>query len=244
MHYLSDYSTFDNTQELNYHIKQHEQYNTDQLTATMRTVLRFIARYSVKYAGAAHLKVATIAESIDKSDRTVRRVLKCLETLGIIKRIGMTRPKSGGVGANIIQLLPFVSDRLSEREVDEKLSEQRESCSKSGNEPCNKRYLKDYVLETIEAVAVRNNIPRPLYEILSPFFYGEELRKYVGIVFRGKYHPHAKVRIESHIEAFKACIVDCIRRYKLGHIRHLDGYLYASIRKLSRSLFLHDCVVF
>ncbi|CDQ39058.1 helix-turn-helix domain-containing protein [Virgibacillus salexigens] len=237
MHYLSDYSTFDNTQELNYHVKQHEQYNTDQLTATMRTVLRFIARYSVKYAGAAHLKVATIAESIDKSDRTVRRVLKCLETLGIIKRIGMIRPKSGGVGANIIQLLPFVSDRLSEREVDDKTSEQRESRIKSGNEPCNKRYLKDYVLETMEAAGARNNIPKSLYEILSPFFYGAELRKYVGIVFRAK---SAKTRLETHTAAFTACLIDCIRRYKLGEIRNLDGYIYASIRKLSRKLFLEE----
>ncbi|WP_419893595.1 hypothetical protein [Oceanobacillus kimchii] len=181
--------------------------------------------------------MATIAQGIDKSDRTVRRVLKRLETLRIIRRITKLRPKSGGVGANIIQILPFVSEPMSELEVDEKAGGSKGEPNDPDNEPLHKRFKNNYVLES---ASIPNNIPRPLYEILSPFFSGEELRKYVGIIFRAKHRKYATVRVEHHSEEFKACIADCIRRFKLGEVRKLDGYLYESIRNLSRRLFLAE----
>lgn len=237
MNYLSDYQTFKDTQELNYHVKQHEQAHINELNATDRSILRFIARYSVKYSGASHLKVATIAEAIGKSERTIGRVLRRLESLNIIRRIGTIRPKSGGKGASIIQILPFdsalMSERMSDSEVTEKSTEPRRQPSISENEPLRKQYKNHYVLET--AIAVKNAIPAPIYDTLSPFFSARELIRLTGVIFRAK---TAKLRIEDHEEAFKTVILDCIRRHKNGAITSLDGYLYASVRRLSRRLFL------
>ncbi|MTW85101.1 winged helix-turn-helix transcriptional regulator [Virgibacillus dakarensis] len=237
--YLSDYATFNSTQELNHNVTQHEKAHQDALNATDRNILRFISRYSVKYSGASHLKVATIAQGVEKSERTVRRVIRRLEALGIVEKVGTSRKKSGGDGANIYRILPYLSERMTERAVDEKARRTTEGTSKRGSEPLRKHYYK-YVLDTagseiVERYAIRNNIPEPLYDILSPFFYGKELRRYVGIIFRAK---TSKTRIEAHTEAFKACLADCIKRYKDGTVRSLDGYLYASVRRLSRKLFL------
>lgn len=231
--YLDDYQTFNSKQELNYNVSQHENAHHDVLNATCRTVLRFIARYSVKYSGASHLKAQTIADGLSVSDRTVRRVLKRLESLNIIRRIQRIRPKTGGQGANIIQILPYVSEGLSEREVDDKARPTSDKADDNEDEPLRKREVPNYILET--ASAVKNAIPEVIYDTLSPFFNGADLRRLTGVIFRGK---SRKVRLEAHTEAFRDVMIDCIRRYKEGDIRSLDGYLYASIRRLSRRLFM------
>lgn len=242
--YLDDYKTFNSKQELNYHVKQHEQAHSDVLNATDRSILRFIARYSVKYAGASHLKVSTIAEGPDKSDRTVHRILKRLEGLSIIKRIDRTRPKTGGQGASIMQILPFVSEPMTDGEIDEKA---RHNCSNrhnSENEPLGKRDKPNYILETATASvlettqAVKNAIPNVIYDTLNPFFNGKDLRRITGVIFRAKAHKVANVRIENHADDFTTVLLDCIRRYKEGTVRSLDGYIFKSIKGLTRRLFL------
>lgn len=234
--YLDDYKTFNSTQELNFHVKQHEQIHSEVLNATDRSILRFIARYSVKYSGASHLKVSTIANGIGKSDRTVRRVLKRLEGLAIIHRIDRIRPKSGGQGASIMQILPYMSERMADGEVDEKACRNNIKRHNSKEEPLYKRYIPLHILET--AKAVKNAIPAPIYDTLSPFFNAKDLQRITGVIFRGKAHKHVKICIEDHAEAFKDVLMDVVRRYKSGSISNLDGYIFTSIKRLTKRLFL------
>jgi hypothetical protein len=100
--YLSEYQSFDNVEELNYHVNQYRQHTT----ATEFRVLWFVSRYAVKYPGAAHLKAATIAEGLGVSTKTVYRALKALVDLGAIVKYETIRPKSGGQGANIYVIQP------------------------------------------------------------------------------------------------------------------------------------------
>ncbi|WP_182200398.1 helix-turn-helix domain-containing protein [Paraliobacillus salinarum] len=108
MYYLSQYQTFDDVQELNYHVKQHTNIRKYEMNDTQRDVLQFIAQYSVKYAGASHLKTETIAKGIGKSRRTIERAISALVNLGIVEKISTVRIISGGKGANIYRILPFV----------------------------------------------------------------------------------------------------------------------------------------
>lgn len=108
MHYLSDYQTFQSKQQLNEAIAEHLSEHYYELSETDRAVLNTIACYAVKFAGAAHLKVATIANTIAKSEKTVRRAINRLQDLRIIRKLVTTRKITGGQGANIIQVLPFV----------------------------------------------------------------------------------------------------------------------------------------
>lgn len=233
--YLSDYQTFESTQELNHHVRQHEKANSNELTASQRDVLRFIARYSVKYSGASHLKTCTIAEGTDKSERTIRRILGVLESLGIIERIKTTRPKSGGSGANIIVIQPFATPRLSDRVVDEKARQSNVQQSTSENEPLHKRDIPN-VLET----GLKNCIPTPIFEALSPFYRGTDIQRLTGVILRAKASIHRDLRLEHHAESFKVVVIDCIRRLKAGTIKRLDGYLYVSLRKLFRRLSIEE----
>lgn len=107
MHYLSEYQTFQSKQQLNETIAEHVDAHHYDLTETVRNVLTVISRYAVKFPGVAHLKAATIAQAIDMSEKTVRRALNRLQSLGIIKKVKTTRKVTGGQGANIIVVLPL-----------------------------------------------------------------------------------------------------------------------------------------
>ncbi|MEK5426974.1 helix-turn-helix domain-containing protein [Cytobacillus sp. FSL R7-0680] len=107
MHYLIEYKTFQSKHEMNEAVAEHLSEHRYDLSETDRTVLNTIACYSVKYAGASHLKAATLAKLVGKSDKTVRRSINRLCELRIIRKVVMMRPVSGGNGANIIQILPF-----------------------------------------------------------------------------------------------------------------------------------------
>lgn len=234
MNYLSEYQTFDSTQELNHHVKQHTNRNRYDMNETDRNILQFISQYSIKYSGACHLKAFTIAEGIGKSRRTVERSVKKLIRLNVIDRINTTRAKSGGKGANIYRILPYdVASEVSHCTDSEKVTESKEYAPIPRNETAILLSKKNYILET--AKATKNAIPAPIYETLAPFFNAKELRKLTGVIFRGKTN---KVRIEAHAEAFTDVLTDCIRRYKAGAVRNLDGYIYASVRKLSRRLYV------
>ncbi|MFZ3576769.1 hypothetical protein [Virgibacillus sp. DJP39] len=96
-----------------------------------------------------------------------------------------------------------------------------------------------YVLETgvtlNSARAIKNAIPEVIYNTLNPFFNAKDLQRLTGVVFRAK---TSKLHIESYSDAFTDALLDVIRRYKEGTISNLDGYLYATIKRLSRRLFL------
>ncbi|WP_153004905.1 hypothetical protein [Oceanobacillus picturae] len=183
------------------------------------------------------MKHATIARHIGRSRITVIRNIKRLVDVGIIEKVPFMRSVNGGKGANLYVINPCdTSEEIHRTELTEPHTA-KDSEANFGYEPCSLLSENNYVLESARNY---NNIPAPLYNALSPFFQGAELRKYVGIVFRAK---TPKTRLESHTEAFSACIIDSIRRYKLGHIRNLEGYLFASIRKLSRRIFLGEVSV-
>lgn len=118
--HLAEYATFDNVEELNHHVNGFR----DKTTATEFKVLWFISKYAVKFIGAAHLKLATIADGIGMSIKTVQRAIKSLIDMEAIKKSKTTRPIKGGQGANIYQILPSydldVQAQMSKREDAEK----------------------------------------------------------------------------------------------------------------------------
>ncbi|WP_318617708.1 helix-turn-helix domain-containing protein [Sporosarcina sp. YIM B06819] len=105
--YLKDFARFANTQDMDEAAQRHVIKHWNEMNPTDRAVLDMIRRYSVKY-GAAHLKHDTMADKIGKSNVTVRRAIRKLESLGIIERIHYIRPVMNGLGANIYVILPFV----------------------------------------------------------------------------------------------------------------------------------------
>lgn len=105
--HLINYAYFNNKFELDQATTMHENYHAQNLNKTDRAVLTIIRQYSVKF-GAAHLKHDTIAETLGKSNVTIRRAIRKLTALNIIETSRYVRPVLSGFGANIYAIKPFV----------------------------------------------------------------------------------------------------------------------------------------
>lgn len=225
---------FADKSEMDAAIKRHLADHGADLPDTAIEILRMLSQYAVKYPGVAFIKHATIAQHIGKSRITVIRNIKRLVDAGIIEKVPFMLSVNGGKGANLYVINPCDTSEEIHRADPAVPHTAKDREANSADEPCSLLSENNYVLESARN---RNNIPTPLYNALIPFFQGAELRKYVGIVFRAK---TAKTRLESHTGAFTSCIIDCVRRYKLGYIDSLESYIFASVRKLSRRLYLEE----
>jgi DNA-binding Lrp family transcriptional regulator len=234
MHYLSQYQTFNSKEELNTAIYAHIKRNSYDLNETDRKALKMIARYAVKFAGAAHLKAATIAELIGKSEKTARRVINKLESLGIVRKVATMRKINGGKGANILQILPVEDGNdqstLSSREDAKTRDIKRTESQKSAAEPSNsiKQLKNNTFLETatVPSTALKESLPSAIYDAMSPYFNAEELYRYYGILLRAKRSVSNNVLIEDNPQPFVAAFQNAILKLKQRKIRNLANYLY------------------
>jgi predicted transcriptional regulator len=106
MRYLSQHQSFQTVTALNEALYRHTCDHYFTMNETDRSVLKMLGRYAVKYVGVAHLKAATIAQAIGKSEKTVRRALSKLQGLGVIAKVKTLRQVSGGYGANLYVIQP------------------------------------------------------------------------------------------------------------------------------------------
>jgi predicted transcriptional regulator len=234
MHYLSQYQTFNSKEELNAAIYAHIKRNSYDLNETDRKALKMIARYAVKFAGAAHLKAATIAQLIGKSEKTARRVVNKLADLGIIRKVATMRKINGGKGANILQILPVedcnVQSTLSSREDARTRDIKRTETQKSAAEPSNsiKQLKNNTFIDTafVPATALQNSLPSAIYDAMSPYFNAADIYKYYGILLRAKRSVSNNVLIEDNPQPFVAAFQNAILKLKQRKIRNLANYLY------------------
>lgn len=258
---LTELQTFQSVEEMNESIKEHKQ--AHDLTETDRNILDAISRYACKYKGVCYLSKQRIAEDAGyKSRRTAIRSCKRLEALGIITTHETRRQGGDRRRSTDIIVINEANRSTSNDMADVKTFSQTANFPTSGNmatdessEVTAESHSQEALYKTINSSntddstptveqviheSIANNTPKPIVELLSPFFYGSELYKYVGIIFKAKYRPYVNLRIEEHLSDFKACIYDVIRRHKAGHIRNLEAYLYKSIQALSRRLFMEQ----
>lgn len=237
MHYLAEHQTFDSTADLNSAVYEHIKRNTYDLNDTDRQALKKIARYAVKFSGAAHLKAETLAELIGKSVKTARRALNKLATLGIVKKIATTRKINGGKGANIIVILP-VDDQstMSNRGQAEKPTETTAEAPKTENEPSDsikRSKNQNNVLDTatVPAEALKGALPDEIFNAMSRYFDADKIYKYYGILLRAKASVDRTIRLEDHAEPFVEAWHATIMKAKSHEIKRFDDYLYAGFRK-------------
>jgi predicted transcriptional regulator len=235
MNYLTEYQTFKNKQQLNDAIHEHLTRHKYDLNETDRKALKMIARYAVKFAGAAHLKAATIAQLIGKSEKTARRVINKLESLGIVRKVPTIRKINGGKGANIIQILPVekpTNDQstLSSREDARTRDIKRPETQKSAAEPSNsiKQLKNNTFIDTafVPATALQNSLPSAIYDAMSPYFNADDIYKYYGILLRAKRSVSDAVLIEDNPQPFVTAFQNAVFKLKQGKIRNLAKYLY------------------
>ena len=136
--YLSEYAHFKTKEEMDKASTEHVAANINHLNQTDLAVLNMIRRYSVKH-GAAHLKHKTMEKALGKSNSTIRRSLRKLESLLIVQRIKFIRKVLSGLGANIYVILPLDStseqSKMNSREEATNSDLSKPEQTKSENEP-------------------------------------------------------------------------------------------------------------
>lgn len=244
--YLSDYQTFADKHELNHHVKRHLDATYDELNATDRQVFKFIARYAVKYAGASHLKLDTIANFIERTPRTTRNILAKLERLNMIERISRNRPKTGGRGANIIVIKPYTSEPTSERTSyrteGDKPTDTTEAVRKTKKEPLRKLDLINNSVSNTYYTCASTYYSTPAmtpYKALKQAittFIGEDTQSTQRTVSRlygvylGQTKPLRKTEYYSGegqaelVSAALQAIQETFKATKRKHVRNIAGY--------------------
>ncbi len=212
---------FKSVAELNEAIKQHRKNN--ELTRTELAVLDVLAQYSCVEPGVSYLRKSKIGEAIGRSRRTVIRVCKRLESLGIIrqyKRMRETGDKRQT--SNIIVIQPI--DKI-------------DTCQ-------NKPVTRDMSLQETPSINSKNNtldnngalkraVHAPIYDAMKPYFNDGELYQVIGILYRAKATVDKLITVEDYATEFIDAFKSVVRAYKLGKVRSLFGCLYKAWREVS-----------
>jgi hypothetical protein len=231
---LKEHATFQQQSEMDNTIYEYiERLRNDEVAESVIEVLLFLGRSSLRVLGVSFAKYDTIGKAVGKSKSTVIRAVRTLKEYGMIDVIP-TLKKWQGYGAsrkksvNVILVTPQNETTVT---PDEATSDKGQT-DESESESLEYKHQDPYILDT----AIKNCIPTPIFEALSPFYEASDIRRLTGIVFRAKAAVHRDIRLEHHAEPFKTVVLDCIRRLKSEQLRSLDGYLYVSLRKLFRRL--------
>lgn len=241
MKYLSDYQTFENKQQLNEAVSDHLSSHTYDLNDTARDVLLMLARYSVKFPGVAHLKTATIADSIGKSGRTIRRAIASLVDLGIVEKIPFMREVSGGYGANLYRIMPYdVQSNMSTREDVVETTRASEETVENENEPISSLNLNNIIT---------NTYLRPFYARFKAFIHstiGEGSQPLISRLY-GVYLSHSKPLLAGnafdkgsveHI-GFQA-LKTAVMATKNKRIKNLAGYFNGVLDRMLDKLYFGE----
>src|SRR5699024_9892671 len=121
---------------------------------------------------------STIAEHIGKSRRTIIRVCNRLESLGIIEQHEARRVRGDRrQSSNIIVIQPIKeADKPSKKEDDTPEMSRQEASSI-------KLLYNTYKQDTasIPSQALKNSLPKEIYDALSRYFDAEEIYEYYGL---------------------------------------------------------------
>lgn len=240
--YLAQYTTFESVEEMDQHVEKHIQEHYYNLTKSERAIVFKIASHSLAYPGACHLKVQTIADSLEISERTVYRAIKKLEKLGIIRKENTIRSQNGGQGANIYVILPFelnVSPEMTVRENAEKPNNNNVQVQKSENQQLNSfnqnnNFIDTYAAQPSESVdkllTTKEQTPyQRLKQFVSYFVKDNKLAsKFYGIFLAQVSKQINKPDIDIAIEALKYTF----RAVKRKKVHSITGYFNNTLSKL------------
>lgn len=171
--YLHNYETFSSVAAMDEAVATQLAQHT--LTKSERAILLRIAQSALQYPGAAHLKAATIAKSVDVSTKTVYRAVKKLQALGILRIIAGTK-LNGIKGANIYQIL-HVPSEMSERVITDKSHNDADELALSEKQTISFNLLKTSTIkEVYKDIRYMNDHQQQLYDLFTSIPMNDELK--------------------------------------------------------------------
>ncbi|ARK31876.1 helix-turn-helix domain-containing protein [Halalkalibacter krulwichiae] len=226
------YQSFRSMDDLNEAVRQALYYYADKLNKTAVTVLKLLSRYSCKVIGVSWMKAATIAQLIDKSEKTARRALKTLEEVGIIMRVPTIREK-GGRGYDICVIQSVVQAEMSSREES---GNERESKAQKGSElkeTAISNKLNNYVIDALDSSYTPDNVPDRFISACKPFFGANKIYE----LWRRVSIAYDKSGLDSSVDSVLDVVIRTFKTsvfaWKRGAIRKsFAGYYYGAIYRV------------
>ncbi|USK70185.1 helix-turn-helix domain-containing protein [Peribacillus asahii] len=228
---FANLATFKTMNQLNEAVRHYKRLFADELNKTELAVLDLLAQYSCKYPGVSFLRKTKLGELIGKSRRTMIRVCKRLEALGIIRQYEMKRTSDMQQTANAIVIQAPVTQ------------EQAESVT-----PKNSDSLKLENIKDINTYRAESSVDLQLRKHHSPYSQFRDMvsnfvrdckltnRLYGIYLAQTKHLRGAYESTELLAEGIEAIKVT-FQATKRKAIRNLCGYYSGTLRKLLDNLY-------
>lgn len=233
---LTKLQTFNSVQEMDAAIKAHKK--AHNLSDTDRSILDAISRYACKYKGVCYLSKQKIAKAAGfKSRITAIRACNRLEALGIIKQYETRRIKGDRrQSANIIVIMPVTPESDTKETPTKAINSSNTFLDTDSGQKPTQSEAKPSEDEMIKR-SLRNAIPAPIYDALSPFFNGKDLYKVYGILLRAKAKINRFITLEEHHERYINAFYNAVRLRKAGRVHtSFDGLLYVSWQRVTSEI--------
>ncbi|MEK5524166.1 helix-turn-helix domain-containing protein [Heyndrickxia sp. FSL W8-0423] len=244
-------STFDDIEDMNKTIRAYRDVvkttvARSDVQARLIALLEVLKRHSCKQIGVSYMSKNTIADKLELSYKTVQRLMKKLEDLGMIRQIAMKRKKDMLQTANAVQIIPVKNDVS-----DKTPSKKSEKCptNKTTSSSLKQKIINNTrkVVSFSQANFVASWVPDQFAKLTS-YFYQEsktinELWKVVRQNNRIINHVEGKRAFteqqELHIgvKAFK----ELVMKIKAGKsVKNIFGYFNGIVNKIMDKLYFDD----
>jgi len=227
---FANLATFKTVDQLNEAIRHYKRLFANELNKTELAVLDLLAQYSCKYPGVSFLRKTKLGEMINKSRRTMIRVCKRLETLGIIRQYEMKRTSDLQQTANAIVIQQVVA-----------------KCHTKDVTPKNSDSLKLKNIKDINTYPAEKSVDLQPRKVSTPYSQFRNMvsnfvndrkltNKLYGIYLAQIRHLRAYEQTELLAEAIEAIKVT-FQATKRKAIKNLCGYYSGTLRKLLDGLY-------
>ena len=252
-------STFTDIEEMNKTIRTYRDIISTSIKradvqARLIALLELLKRHSCKQIGVSYMSKNTIAEKMDLSYKTIQRLVKKLEDLGMIKQVATKRKKDMLQTANAIVIVP--NDDVSDKTTSEKpkkcptiktttsslkqnikRSNKRNNVSSTGN-------VDKSVNNFIKANFIAHWVPNQFANLASCFYHeAKTIEEFWKVVKQNN-------RVVNHVEGIRAfdkdqeleigvkAIKELVMKIKNGtHMNNIFGYFNGIVNNLMDKLY-------
>ncbi|MEH6940759.1 helix-turn-helix domain-containing protein [Bacillus sp. JJ722] len=249
-------STFTELEDLNKTVRAYRDVISTSIKrvdvqARLITLLELLKRHSCKQIGVSYMCKNTIADKLEVSYKTVQRLMKKLEDLGMIRQIAMKRNTNMRQTANAIQIQPInkeMSDKTPTKKDDkcptkykttttlkQKIKNIRKVEVSAISENSNNQQESN-TIEFYDYTYVSSNIPNVFIDSVRPFFNdaSEIYRLWSRLKLAAK---KSKVNTLDHVDGFIKSFKEAVLNYKQNKVRKdIVGYIYGAWRNTASEL--------
>lgn len=244
-------SSFTEIEELNKTVRTYRDVIRTSIKRTdvqtrLIALLEILKRHSCKQIGVSYLCKNTIAAKMEVSYKTVQRLMKKLQDMGMIRQVPTKRKKDMKQTANAVIIVPVkeVSDKTPSK-VDEKCPTNKTSAiSKTNNKnirnvgdsAASRKSVDNPVGNTIDFYDysyVSSNVPSKFIDSVRPFFNDASsiYRLWSRLKLAAKKSKlDARDHLDSFVKSFKEAILNIKQQRNHGDE---IGYIYGTWRKIA-----------